>query len=157
MNDNRLDYLLDYANKRIYHLDKSDNDMEKIANALYTLIEDCLKNATEVYGYINNVSKYDYLGKISSCITEAPNSYYVISDDQIVIYLNYSIEFNNYTNEAGELPDIKKDLDYLRSILDEKGITIDIIEEKIKDKDSQGIIRLLKVSYTKNKELTLKR
>ena len=128
---------------------------EMLAESIYNLVMDCLKNSTNFYEYIDSVDKYNNLGTIV-ITSNAPNSYFRITDDQVDITLNYSIEFGGNVYREGVIPELDINVDYLKQLLEEKNITSEFKTKPFRTLETQGITRLYKITYQKNKKLQLK-
>jgi hypothetical protein len=72
---------------------------EKLAGAIASLIINILKKANSKKGEINDVDVI--LGRLSSGTNDTVKSYYMIDEDGLKIYLNYSREWTTKENGCG--------------------------------------------------------
>ena len=99
---------------------------EAVAMSIVTLVNNTLMFAEETKGRIKSVD--ENLGKITAeneDIEDTEHSYYMFSEDSLIIYLNYSEESYDMTSWGGKFIDTNSiDWDYLESILTEANIEI---------------------------------
>ena len=99
---------------------------EAVAMSIVTLVNNTLMFAEETKGRIKSVD--ENLGKITAeneDIEYTEHSYYMFSEDSLIIYLNYSEESYDMTSWGGKFIDTNSiDWDYLESILTEANIEI---------------------------------
>ena len=128
---------------------------EKLAGAIASLILNILRKTDSKKGEINDVDVI--LGRLSSGTNDTVKSYYMIDEDGLKIYLNYSREWTTKENGCGRCfldNNWSIDFNYLQTLLHNSGITLTRnTKDKISSHNTQLEIDIVTITYNRKEKI----